>query len=42
VFLKLDSGIGILTLKNFSYGLSHFFDITLKREELKRVFKEVD
>mmetsp|Transcript_43809 Transcript_43809/g.42288 ORF Transcript_43809/g.42288 Transcript_43809/m.42288 type:complete len:129 (+) Transcript_43809:922-1308(+) len=42
VFEKLDQGIGILTLKNFSFGLTQAFDITLKRDDLKRLFKEID
>jgi Ca2+-binding EF-hand superfamily protein len=42
VFRKLDSGNGILSLKDFSVGLSKHFNITLKREELTMLFKEVD
>jgi Ca2+-binding EF-hand superfamily protein len=41
-FSRLDSGIGFLTFKDLQLGLPQQFGITLKREEILRLFKEID
>lgn len=41
-FKLLDKGIGLLTLKDFQNALPEHFDITLKREEVLKLFKEID
>lgn len=42
MFKTLDSGIGFLILKDFSEGLNKGFGITLKRDEVIKLFKEID
>ena len=41
-FKRMDKGIGFLTLKDVQNSLPELFDITLKREEVLRLFKEID
>lgn len=38
----MDKGIGFLTLKDFQNSLPTLFDITLKRDEVLKLFKEID
>lgn len=41
-FGSLDSGNGFLTFKEFQKGLPEQFGITLKREDILKLFKEID
>jgi Ca2+-binding EF-hand superfamily protein len=41
-FKALDSGVGFITLQDFAAGLGHHFDLTLKQNELRALFLEVD
>jgi Ca2+-binding EF-hand superfamily protein len=42
-FTKLDShGIGYLTLMNFQANFSKHFDLSLKKDEVRLLFQEID
>lgn len=41
-FMLIDRNNGFLTLKDFQNQLPTHFDVTLKREEVLKLFKEID
>ena len=42
-FTKLDSSnVGFLTLQNFQANFSRFFDLSLKKDEVRALFREID
>jgi len=42
-FTKLDSGkVGFLTLQNFQANFSRYFDLSLKKDEVRQLFREID
>ncbi len=41
-FSKMDKGVGFLTVKDIQASLPKLFNISLKREDFLKLFKEID